>query len=278
MQNKNEKSLPFRELEKRLEAISALIDTDCLWKLSRHSLLEPALSYGTTHHDRPFCRAVKRENEPRCVQQDLVYVAGLLERRRKSFTMRCHAGAEEFIIPVFREERLLGTVVCGPFRFQEESVFCAEYRDLPEWKPEFATALEIAVASMISPLVRELYRYRPDLLPVPVGEERVIKVLEYLHDRYAEKITVETAAREVFLSGSRLSHLFREVCRVDFSTYLLKLRILAARELLEGTELTVAEVAAQSGFSGQHHFAAIFRKQTGMTATEWRRGRKKVRI
>lgn len=274
--------LKFRELEERLEAIAALIGTDCLWKRSRHSLLEPAMSRRTTRHERPFCMAVKRKHEQICIHQDMVKLGKLLEKYRKGFTMRCHAGAEEFIIPIYREERLLGTVACGPFRLQKNGCIYsdaeAEYNRLPHWQPEFAAALEKLAEATVAPLVRALYRLRPELLPVPVEDSRIQKVLEYMQNHYAERITLDTAAKQVFLSTSRLSHLFRESCKEDFSTYLLKLRVFAARELLSGTGLAINEIAVQCGFSSQHHFAAMFRKQTQMTASTYRKLKKRIRI
>jgi len=40
---------------------------------------------------------------------------------------------------------------------------------------------------------------------------------------------------------------------------------------LAATELSMAEVARRSGFSGSKHLATVFRQETGMTATSYRK-------
>ena len=80
----------------------------------------------------------------------------------------------------------------------------------------------------------------------------------------------------MYLSPSRLSHLFRQTCGMDFSEYLLALRLGVARELLAGTDLAIGEIAVRCGFGDQNHFSAIFRKRTGRTASEYRRDRPEI--
>ena len=40
---------------------------------------------------------------------------------------------------------------------------------------------------------------------------------------------------------------------------------------MAATELSMAEVARRSGFSGSKHLATVFRQETGMTATSYRK-------
>ena len=49
--------------------------------------------------------------------------------------------------------------------------------------------------------------------------------IRYIHEHYAEEISLETLAKNVFVSAYYLSHLFREEMGVTFSDYLSKVRM-----------------------------------------------------
>ncbi len=96
-------------------------------------------------------------------------------------------------------------------------------------------------------------------------------VIEYMELHYAENITLEQAAGMVYLSPSRFRHLFREIMHIGFKEYLIGLRYQAAKKLLAGSDLTVSEIAAQTGFSNLYSFYKLFRLHEKMSPGEYRR-------
>ena len=79
------------------------------------------------------------------------------------------------------------------------------------------------------------------------------------------------AAERVYLSESRLSHLFKEKCGEDFSTYLAKVRVREAESLLRDTLLSTEEIVLRCGFTNRSHFSCIFKKYNGMAPGQFRR-------
>ena len=79
------------------------------------------------------------------------------------------------------------------------------------------------------------------------------------------------AAERVYLSESRLSHLFKEKCGEDFSTYLAKVRVKEAESLLRDTLLSTEEIVLRCGFNNRSHFSCIFKKYNGMAPGQFRR-------
>ena len=74
----------------------------------------------------------------------------------------------------------------------------------------------------------------------------------------------------MYLSPSRLRHLFVEQTGLAFKTYLLWLRLVRALEIYaEGRSLT--ESAHAAGFSDSAHFSRIFKRTFGLPATTLRR-------
>ena len=53
--------------------------------------------------------------------------------------------------------------------------------------------------------------------------------------------------------------------------YLQKVRITKARELLKTQDRSITQIAMDTGFNDAAYFSLIFRKQTGITPSEYRR-------
>lgn len=114
---------------------------------------------------------------------------------------------------------------------------------------------------------------REKSLPGDAGSDRRIQEsLDFLHEHFAEKITVPELAERVYLSTSRYSHLFRQMKGVSPGQYLQQFRIGKARELLISSNLSVGEIAARCGFDDLFYFSNLFRRLTGISPRGYRAG------
>lgn len=98
----------------------------------------------------------------------------------------------------------------------------------------------------------------------------VRQTLEYIEVHYAEKITLESLARQAGLSPPYLSHLVRRETGRILSDHLSAVRVEQSKRLLLETNCSSLEVARRVGFQYQNHFAATFRRETGLSPTEFR--------
>ncbi len=95
--------------------------------------------------------------------------------------------------------------------------------------------------------------------------------LVYLKEHFADPgLSVEYLAGMANLSTWYYIKRFRACYGTTPHKYILRLRIEAARGLLDTTSLSVEEVAYQCGFSGPSHFIDVFRKTSGMTPMKFR--------
>ena len=100
----------------------------------------------------------------------------------------------------------------------------------------------------------------------PLPDARVRRILDYAKSHLDEPLTLSTAAQGIYLSPSRLRHLFVEQTGLPFKTYVLWLRLIKAVQIYSaGSALTEAALAA--GFSDSAHFSRIFRRTFGLPAT-----------
>lgn len=97
----------------------------------------------------------------------------------------------------------------------------------------------------------------------------VRSALVYLQEHYKERLTVESVAEALHFSKSYLSHSFKEITHTSLISYINLLRSQNARAmLLDGC--TVAEAAAECGFSELSYFTRVFKKSLGMLPSEVR--------
>ena len=100
---------------------------------------------------------------------------------------------------------------------------------------------------------------------------RVLHALRLLERSYWRRISLGEIAREVALSRSALSRKFSASLRLSFRSYLLRLRVKKAEELLANSSYSIAEVAERVGFGDLTRFDKAFMRVTTCTPSHFRR-------
>lgn len=93
---------------------------------------------------------------------------------------------------------------------------------------------------------------------------------EYIDNNYDTDLTLTQVAKYIYLSDSYFAHSFKDKFGISPKSYILKVRIEAAKEYLSNTDTKVADVAKMVGFSSQQRFNDIFRKHEGITPLNYR--------
>lgn len=93
--------------------------------------------------------------------------------------------------------------------------------------------------------------------------------LDFLHETFADNISVERLAEEACLSTFHYKRLFTEVFKVPPHQYLINLRLDKARTLLH-SDAKISEVCKQVGWKDPSSFARLFRKRFETTPNQFR--------
>ena len=96
-------------------------------------------------------------------------------------------------------------------------------------------------------------------------------MLEFLRLHSHENPSAADVAERLFMSPSRLLHLFQSECGIGFGQYLQRLRLRKARRFLLAADWPISRVAAASGFPDQSHFTAMFRREFGLPPLQYRK-------
>jgi AraC-like DNA-binding protein len=98
-------------------------------------------------------------------------------------------------------------------------------------------------------------------------DERIEHIKSYISDHLEQRITSAQLCRQVFLSESRLQHLFKAEMGLPIRNYILWLRLTRALKLiLKGESLTAA--AHEAGFFDSAHMSKTFVRQLGINPAE----------
>ena len=97
--------------------------------------------------------------------------------------------------------------------------------------------------------------------------ERIMKVVnEHLSD---SDFNVDVLTREVGISRAQLHRKMKEMTGLPVSEFIRNIRLEQAVRLLKEQKINVTQVAYTVGFSNLAHFSTVFRKQFGVSPTEY---------
>lgn len=99
---------------------------------------------------------------------------------------------------------------------------------------------------------------------------KFIYACQYIQDHCTEDLSLDDAAALVGFSKYHFARLFKNFTGSSFYKYLNQKRIVYAEKLLVDAEISITEVALQSGFSSLSTFIRMFKIIKGCTPTEFR--------
>ncbi|HIX62997.1 MAG TPA: AraC family transcriptional regulator, partial [Candidatus Mediterraneibacter colneyensis] len=110
--------------------------------------------------------------------------------------------------------------------------------------------------------------------PEPEKDSHVMyveKAVSYIETNYSYPVTVEDIASYVGISRSHLFRSFQNDMNKSPKDFLTGYRIKQACHLLRETDLSVSAIAYSVGFENNLYFSKAFRKQKGVSPSEYRR-------
>ncbi len=101
-------------------------------------------------------------------------------------------------------------------------------------------------------------------------DKLVRKALHLIRQNVATPMTVGQLALQLKVSRRRLERHFRDALQLSPAEAGISVRLNVARHLLSGTDRSVTEIAAATGFCDASHFGKVFRNREGVPPKAWR--------
>lgn len=97
------------------------------------------------------------------------------------------------------------------------------------------------------------------------------RVVELVHDRYADPLTHEEIAGEAGVSREHLARTFRRVTGLALGAWVRRLRVQEAARRLQRDDGSLGQIAHGCGFADQSHMTRVFRGHFATTPGAYRR-------
>jgi AraC-like DNA-binding protein len=99
----------------------------------------------------------------------------------------------------------------------------------------------------------------------------IAKSVSYIESHFIDPISIEELAKQTNLSVRHFTRIFRDTYETTPGRYIFTLRMHHACSLLKSSNLTISEIAFQSGFNDSNYFTRRFRTFNGVTPKQFRK-------
>jgi Response regulator containing CheY-like receiver domain and AraC-type DNA-binding domain len=128
--------------------------------------------------------------------------------------------------------------------------------------PDEAEAWLLSTIDKVMPYFYEARGYKTKSIV-----QQAKKIIE---ENYKLDINTEILSKMLFLNKDYLGRIFKLSSGFSVNDYINRVRTAKAKELLREGRLKVYEIAEQVGYSDEHYFSTLFKKNTGMTPSEYK--------
>ena len=231
-----------------------------------------------------FCKLIRTcdEGKRRCFESDRIGCA-VAKESDGVHIYKCHAGLTEVIAAITLGKISIGYLCFGhvsPVKDSEEAWKQVsekiESLNLPLDKMkkeqgrlkylsndylESAAHLLQALASYVC--VHHMATLKKDDLPFQIDS--------YINNNLSEDLNSEILCKSFQVSRAKLYQISMSNFGMGIMEYIRDLRVKKAREMLEQTTLSISQVAEGVGIKDYNYFTKVFKKETGMTPSKYRK-------
>lgn len=156
------------------------------------------------------------------------------------------------------------------FSFSSENPFQGSLEQLYRVNAEISKHSELQSNRLLTDMITEIML---NMSGFDAGEEPdwIKDIRDYLEEHFAEDLRLDSLSSKFAVSKYHLCREFKKYIGKSPKEYLITVRINNAKALLHGTDMRVADIARNVGFSDYSNFFGIFRKYERLSPAEYRR-------
>ncbi len=134
---------------------------------------------------------------------------------------------------------------------------------------------EVAMQTAKALLIETPRAWQAGFAVVPLktehSDDTISKAQEWLHQNFHQTFPLETPAQRVGMSLRNFVRRFKQATGDSPLIYLQKLRIAAAKRLLESDHRTMQEISDAVGYQDVAYFRGLFQRHTGVSPSAYKR-------
>ena len=192
------------------------------------------------------------------------------------YTYLCHAGLTESVIPLQIHNITVGYLLfgqifsyenhesgwekirelCSNFQIDMTKLKSAVYQKPLTSKDYIQAASHISEAIVAYLCMERLIDLQKEPLPV--------RIEQYIKTHFTEKLDAAGICEHFYIGRSQLYDISKQNFKMPIAKYIRHLRIEKAKQLLEHSDLSLAEIASECGFEDYNYFITVFRQLVGI--------------
>lgn len=138
--------------------------------------------------------------------------------------------------------------------------------------------VSVSIAHRTGKGIENLQMLYQELFETIIQEQNCSYIIKQAKDYLSlhfskEELSLQEVAEHIHLSAQHLSRLFRKELGETFINHLTMIRIRKAIELLDDDSVMLYEIADQVGYATQHYFCNVFKKNIGISPSEYRKNK-----
>lgn len=205
----------------------------------------------------------------------------MLERCRlekKPISHICHAGVLDTVVPILKDGFVAGYIMLGRVRLKKNP---SEIKELLNWAEnpaeiakyykELTYLSEEQLNAIIHLISHILFENAVEI----DYDEFINYATDYIENNLSADLSVKTLCKALHVSKNVLYQRFNDVYNCTVNEYITKRRLRRAEKLLLNTDENIAGISEAVGFYNYTYFSKIFKANTGMTPSEYRKHAKK---
>lgn len=95
------------------------------------------------------------------------------------------------------------------------------------------------------------------------------RITDYLESNINNRLTIEQICHDNLIGRSQLQKILKEHCGLGIIEYFSHMKITAAKEMIRTQSMNFTQISEKLGYTSIHYFSRRFKKETGMTPSEY---------
>ncbi len=117
------------------------------------------------------------------------------------------------------------------------------------------------------------YMEPTDIVSKMKNKQQIVDEIEQIiHTQYQTPLTLESIAQMLHFTPNYIGNLFKSIKKISVNRYLMKIRMEKAEKLLLDSTSSINDISEQCGFGSITYFHTTFKREKGITPSEFRQG------
>ena len=248
--------------------------------------------YGVQNNRGHYCDFCKKarslpSGREACEKSDRIDAVELAKQYKEPFFHECHMGMRELVIPLLKDDVLLGILFVGQCRtggdYETRIIsnavkmngnpdeFLRFYNDLPLVSQKNLINIGNILAQYFDAKILSSELLSSKIKEGSTQNDLAETIKQFIRLNYRSSLSLSEIAKALHINASYASRLFSSKYGKTITEYITHVRIEHAKNLLTTTDASIGNIALNVGFEDVNYFSRLFKKHTGCSPCKYRK-------